>query len=455
VSPATAVTFQWIDDVTLALQPGALTPDTEYTVSISTRAEDRYEHAMTAPYQALFRTAPADQVPPRIVSTWPITGNKSIVQRPIITFEFNERLDPASISNASIRVTEFYSDARVDVTGIVRYFERGNRSVIQFFPTAPLVGNTLYTASVDLSVSDVAGNRLADTPMIQFETHESQRTTSVLASFEGSALDNWWVPQQSGSTTGIVTEQTSRVADDAVINPLFGSARSMRLNYGFLANVSGLIRQYLGSTSTTINPRFTSAGLLEAYVFGDASGTLFRFMVRDASSHLEGSPWTVIDWLGWRRIQWDMRTQAPTAWAGGANGVLDGSLYTDSFQLAPSLSSTLIGDIRIDDYQFVSVVSETSVDRGPETVDRLELRQNYPNPFNPSTAIRFSLRTSHIARLSVFDVLGREIAVLVDGTLPAGTHQVMFNGEGLASGVYLVRLTSGNEVRTIRMMLLK
>ncbi|MEN9839625.1 MAG: hypothetical protein RL177_1104, partial [Bacteroidota bacterium] len=216
VSPATAVTFQWIDDVTLALQPGALTPDTEYTVSISTRAEDRYEHAMTAPYQALFRTAPADQVPPRIVSTWPITGNKSIVQRPIITFEFNERLDPASISNASIRVTEFYSDARVDVTGIVRYFERGNRSVIQFFPTAPLVGNTLYTASVDLSVSDVAGNRLADTPMIQFETHESQRTTSVLASFEGSALDNWWVPQQSGSTTGIVTEQTSRVADDAV-----------------------------------------------------------------------------------------------------------------------------------------------------------------------------------------------------------------------------------------------
>ncbi|MEN9839725.1 MAG: hypothetical protein RL177_1204, partial [Bacteroidota bacterium] len=200
---------------------------------------------------------------------------------------------------------------------------------------------------------------------------------------------------------------------------------------------------------------FTSAGLLEAYVFGDASGTLFRFMVRDASSHLEGSPWTVIDWLGWRRIQWDMRTQAPTAWAGGANGVLDGSLYTDSFQLAPSLSSTLIGDIRIDDYQFVSVVSETSVDRGPETVDRLELRQNYPNPFNPSTAIRFSLRTSHIARLSVFDVLGREIAVLVDGTLPAGTHQVMFNGEGLASGVYLVRLTSGNEVRTIRMMLLK
>jgi hypothetical protein len=180
-------------------------------------------------------------------------------------------------------------------------------------------------------------------------------------------------------------------------------------------------------------------------------------MVRDASGHLEGSPWTVIDWLGWKRVQWDMRTQAPTAWAGGANGVLDGSLYTDSFQLAPSLSSTLIGDIRIDDYQFVTVVSETDVDRGPETVDRLELRQNYPNPFNPSTVIGFTVRTQDIAslRLAIFDVLGRQVAVLVDGALPAGTHQVTFNGEGLASGIYLVRLTAGNEVRTIRMMLLK
>jgi len=458
VSPATAVTFQWIDDATVALQPGALTPDTEYTVSISTRAEDRYEHAMTAPYQAMFRTAPTDQVPPRIVSVLPAGGSSGVVQRPIITFEFNERLDPASISNATITVSVFQSDAGTEVAGIVRYTERGNRSVIQFFPSAPLRGNTTHVASIAVPVKDVAGNVLVEAPSIQFSTHESQRTTSVLASFEGSALDNWWVPQQSGSTTGIVTEQTSRVADDAVINPLFGSARSMRLNYGFLANGSGLIRQYLGSTSTTINPRFTSAGLLEAYVFGDASGTLFRFMVRDASSHLEGSPWTVIDWLGWRRVQWDMRTQAPTAWAGGANGVLDGSLYTDSFQLAPSLSSTLIGDIRIDDYQFVTVVSETSVETRDDergTMDDFALEQNYPNPFNPSTAIRFSLRTSHIARLSVFDVLGREIAVLVDGTLPAGTHQVMFNGEGLASGVYLVRLTSGDEVRTIRMMLLK
>lgn len=97
----------------------------------------------------------------------------------------------------------------------------------------------------------------------------------------------------------------------------------------------------------------------------------------------------------------------------------------------------------------------TDIERTPETATEFRLEQNYPNPFNPSTQIQFTLRTSNLARLSVYDILGREVAVLVDGVLPAGTHHVTFDATGLASGIYVYRLTSGDQSITRRMLLIR
>lgn len=100
--------------------------------------------------------------------------------------------------------------------------------------------------------------------------------------------------------------------------------------------------------------------------------------------------------------------------------------------------------------------STTSIDNGKQTTENsFELEQNYPNPFNPSTQIRFALRASHLARLTVYDVLGREIAVLVDGVMPAGTHNVTFDASNLPSGVYIYRLEAAGQVQTRRMILIK
>ncbi len=84
-----------------------------------------------------------------------------------------------------------------------------------------------------------------------------------------------------------------------------------------------------------------------------------------------------------------------------------------------------------------------------------ELAQNYPNPFNPSTQIRFSLLTTHHARLTVFDALGREVAVLLNGSMPAGSHTVTFEASNLTSGVYLYKLEAGGETLIRRMTLIK
>jgi hypothetical protein len=84
-----------------------------------------------------------------------------------------------------------------------------------------------------------------------------------------------------------------------------------------------------------------------------------------------------------------------------------------------------------------------------------ELMQNYPNPFNPSTKISWLSPESSHQVLKVYDVLGNEIATLVEGFTEAGYHTIDFNAAGLASGVYIYRLISGNYTETKKMVLLR
>ena len=83
------------------------------------------------------------------------------------------------------------------------------------------------------------------------------------------------------------------------------------------------------------------------------------------------------------------------------------------------------------------------------------LQQNYPNPFNPSTTIKFELHEAAEVRLSVFDILGREVSVLVNEKRDAGVHDVRFDASGLSSGVYFYRLTAGDFEQVRKFLLLK
>lgn len=86
---------------------------------------------------------------------------------------------------------------------------------------------------------------------------------------------------------------------------------------------------------------------------------------------------------------------------------------------------------------------------------RVRLEQNYPNPFNPATTVEFRLQNSEPIILKVYDVLGREVAVLVNEVKRPGTYTVSFDGSHLASGVYYYRLTSGRFAETRKMLLLR
>ncbi|RPH81599.1 MAG: T9SS C-terminal target domain-containing protein [Nitrospiraceae bacterium] len=83
------------------------------------------------------------------------------------------------------------------------------------------------------------------------------------------------------------------------------------------------------------------------------------------------------------------------------------------------------------------------------------LQQNYPNPFNPSTTIRYGLPSRSLVTLAVFNTLGQQVATLVEGEMEAGFHEAVFDASGLASGVYLYRLTAGSFVEARKLVLVR
>lgn len=87
--------------------------------------------------------------------------------------------------------------------------------------------------------------------------------------------------------------------------------------------------------------------------------------------------------------------------------------------------------------------------------EKCVLEQNYPNPFNPTTVVSFQLPEASNVRLVVYDILGREVSVLVNERKAAGSYSVSFDARGMASGMYLYRLQAGYFVQTRKLLLLK
>ena len=86
---------------------------------------------------------------------------------------------------------------------------------------------------------------------------------------------------------------------------------------------------------------------------------------------------------------------------------------------------------------------------------KFTLHQNYPNPFNPTTTISYDLPVRSRITLKVFNVLGQEVATLVNGEVEAGRHQVLWNAAGVPSGVYVCRMNAGHFVETKKMILVR
>jgi hypothetical protein len=97
----------------------------------------------------------------------------------------------------------------------------------------------------------------------------------------------------------------------------------------------------------------------------------------------------------------------------------------------------------------------TYISENNNTAGKYDLSQNYPNPFNPSTIIRFQIKDSRFVRLKVYNIIGKEVATLVNEKLQSGVYEVPFTGNQLPSGLYFYVMNAGNYRETKKMTLIK
>jgi hypothetical protein len=109
-------------------------------------------------------------------------------------------------------------------------------------------------------------------------------------------------------------------------------------------------------------------------------------------------------------------------------------------------------DIFLIKYDLAVGIDHNSVE---DQMKDLELHQNYPNPFNPTTTIKFEIIETGVVSLKIYDMLGKEVTELISARLSPGTYTEEFNSGNLPSGAYFYRLQSGEQVQTMKMLLLK
>jgi N-acetylmuramoyl-L-alanine amidase len=473
LQPEMPKTFFWSNNnSTLQISfTSKLQEKTAYTLTIGGSAQGQFGHPLDGNQDGFggdgfvlsFKTGPADMQAPALLSVYPLNRSTNAELHPIINMRFNEAIDPASVT-PNIFLLERAQD-NSSVAGTLKHYLVGSQSVLCFFPAQPLMPNENYVAKILPGLKDVIGNVVTSQRSFNFTTGAGGVfSVTNIDDFESNLTGNWWVPQQSGSTTGIVTEKTSRNSNNAIVNVLTQSVTALQVNYGWDTNAgSWLIREYLGGGP----PRqvlFNSSFILQVYVFGDGSGNKFRFAVDDnvpvesAANH-EVSPWYTIDWIGWRQVSWNMATDGTGTWIG--DGRLDGTLRIDSIQLTYNPGSAAEGTIYVDDLRLLKKAS-VDVDEPAATLpSTFVLRQNYPNPFNPETTIRYQIPNDrqHVV-LAIYDVMGKIVKTLVDAEQPAGNYAIHWNGKDandkpVASGTYLYKLTAGEFAQTKRMMLVR
>lgn len=461
ITPALDFTYQLVNQRFLRITIDSLNFLQQISITLGEDIEDMYSHKFDGNKDGVsggeftlnFTVRSEDITPPQVVAAFPAEDQKKVNRKTYVSFIFDEGVDPSTITNETIKITKVSDDSEVAVS--IHHYNIDNRSVIQAYPLEPLEANTEYYGWLMPGVADIYGNARVNPSITVFETESNLYSYQTIDNFN-SGVTNWWQTTASGSNLGIVGGETFNGAETTIINPLTGSTGAFFLSYGWeLGAGAYLTRNYLPPGAAQNTVRFNLEKVLEAYVFGDNSGNRIRFVARDGNNQLEAGPWFTINWIGWKLIQWDITAIPPVAWANG-DGTLNGSSYTDSFQMTYTNGAAASGRVVIDDYRVATKISEVSIsDPSSEIPNRVLLSQNYPNPFNPTTTIRFALPESMTATLEVYDLLGRRVAILANGDYAAGSHNATFDASQMSSGVYIYRLSTQAGVQTGKMMLVK
>jgi uncharacterized lipoprotein YddW (UPF0748 family) len=464
--------------------------DTEYIVKIDSTAADVNGTPLDGNGDGIpgdsfiitFSTEGEDIYAPEIEYSYPGFNDANVDVASIITIVFDEKIDNSSLSGG-IELRD--EQNTIGYKALITYSQDG-KSILAVQPDEMFSTNTEYSLILTGDLADTLGNAVGSEITLSFRT-SAYMYSEILMIDNFTSPGDWQQPSYSGSTIGILESETHFDFTSSVAIPVPTTRKSARLRYQWLDESDTYrIREYL-SGGAPRSVYFDTSYVLQTYVHGDGSNNQFRFCIDElpgtAAEDHEVSQWITIDWNGWKLVEWQLEDPGSVgSWIG--NEILDGEYYRiDSYQLTKPEYGLYSGVVYFDDLRAVKkVIDVTAVETDiSEQPDNFELAQNYPNPFsagggsayggNPHTTIEYkipSIKQSALTQvqsvnnqntapvtLKIYDILGREVAVLVNEEQSPGNYRVTWNASGFASGVYFYRLTSGSYSQIRKMMLTK
>ncbi len=434
ISPNISGTFAWSDnDKKLEFLPSSkLTKDTQYTVTVDTTAQTIFGVRLENIYSFTFRT----RKKLNLLSYYPGDNFTDVSTTVKIVLVFD-----APISTNTLGNNIFFKDAddnNVSLAADQSAFAEGK---IIFWSVYPLQYDSQYKIVLKSGIGDTDGLTLEQDYEIRFTTERNIYSGgTIIDSFETAG--DWWEPEQSGSTFGVDPGATNF---EVTTEKKYSGALSGKLTYKFTSS-AGVCRLY--------NPNEPNLGnsdnaLFGMWIFGDLSGNILEYWFRDSQGTNVPKVIDTLNWTGWK-----LKTVSL-----GELGIA-GDKKFHSIVIRKTQNGTPESVVFIDDLQSDVVLP---VKEEAELPVKFELYQNYPNPFNPATVIKYSIpntaKSFRYVTLKVYDVLGREVATLVNRKQAPGNYSVTFNTNSVAgslpSGIYFYRLQAGEFTRTKKMILLK
>ncbi len=438
IAPAVPGSFAWeTDNRTVTFTPNVyLAFDAQYTVTIDTGAHNHFGKALDQNadgagdiYSFSFSTVKSDLAAPTVMQSYPRDAQADISVSASIRITFSEVMDASTMDNAVVLTDSL--GASMPFTKTVT--TAGGLTLVVVTPNAPFVPGASYTLTVTQDAKDLSGNPLNAVQTVAFRTVKYPL-------FTGTVVDNidasggWWQPSASGGTVNTLNPTFKIVG-----SPKFSGTGSGMITYQWVNATGGICREHNG-TGYSIEGG-TIVGL---WVYGDNSGNNLElsFYYGSPKSYTSVSVGT-LNWTGWKLVS------LPVSSVPGSSRLFEG------LRILQKAGAAMSGVIYIDALTVGTTITEAVRSEESAMPSTFTLEQNYPNPFNPTTHFRFSLPAARTARLSVHDVLGREVAVVMHETLGAGTYTIEWNATGIPSGVYFYTLRAGAFSETKKLLLNK
>jgi hypothetical protein len=436
ISPPIQGSFSWSNGFrTMEFRP--IVPmafDAEYAVSLDTTAHNYLRSGLDVNgdgvatgevYAFRVHTVGNDTIAPQILTVYPAEGQEGISTTVMIEVDFTEQIDPGSLQGAFVLLNSAGNSIPLSVPTVETI---GSGVRIAFRSSQALTPLSNYSLSIMGTLRDYGGNGIANAAVSGFSTGGE-------LSFSGTVINDldvvgsWWQPGTSGSTVGTSSSSFSIATDIKK-----SGTGSGKVSYVFAGPSGGVVREY-NSLKPTVDP----GPLVSAWVYGDNSRNLLEYWFYP----LTMVPVDTLNWTGWKLVTGSLASVPTTA-----------TRQFAGFVIKQVPGGRAKGSVHFDDLAVASKVTyaASSDEVRPENSCLL---QNYPNPFNPMTQIGFQVSELGLVTLRVYDMLGREVATLVNERLDPGTYHRTFNASGSASGMYIVRLQAGKFNAVQKIMLIK